>query len=237
MRTERRGERRRGRDSFHRRVRLLGCVVLLALGGSIPAAPGATEPTVTEVLQAHCSAREATATLRARFAQTKVFEALGEEDTSSGLLYYRRPDAVRWQYETPDSSWTVLHGEKGWSVFPRIRQVQKFDLRQSQAEAVLSIVGFGACGEDLQKTFEITLVAGGGDLQVLVMTPQEPEMAARFERIDLALDRKDHLPRQVVLHESSGNTVRFEFLELERGSRLEESLFEYEVPDGYEVVD
>ena len=237
MRTERRGERRRGRDSFHRRVRLLGCVVLLALGGSIPAAPGATEPTVTEVLQAHCLAREATATLRARFAQTKVFEALGEEDTSSGLLYYRRPDAVRWQYLAPDTSWTVLRGDSGWAVFPRIRQVQRFDLKRSRAEAVLSIVGFGSCGPGLEDAFQITLTSSPGGAPALALVPQKPELRAYFDRVDLTLDARDSLPRQVVMHETSGDTVRFEFIDLKRGVRVDEKLFEYEAPPGYEVVE
>jgi len=227
----------RSREILRGRLTLLGCVTLLSLCTAMPAAPRSTQLTVAEVLQAHCSAREATVTLRARFVQTKVFEALQEEDTSSGVLYYRKPDAVRWQYSTPDTSWTVLRGAKGWSVFPRIRQVQKFDLQQSRTEAALSIVGFGTCGKDLHEAFGITLAAGDDGLQVLAMTPQEPEMAARFDRIDLALDPKDHLPRQVVLHESSGNTVRFEFRDLEPGARIEDKLFEYEVPQGYEVVE
>ena len=196
-----------------------------------------SDPTGTFYVSSGQYQPEATATLRARFVQTKVFEALSEEDTSAGVLYYRKPDAVRWQYTAPDSSWTVLRGGKGWSVFPRIRQVQKFDLQQSQAEAVLSIVGFGACGKDLERAFEIGLSTGDDGLQVLAMKPREPEIAARFERIDLGLDPGDHLPRRVVLHESSGNTVRFEFHDLERGATIRDELFEYAVPKGYEVVE
>lgn len=216
---------------------LLGGTALLTLAAATPPAPPAAPAAVAAVLQAHCRAREATATLQARFVQTKVFAALGEADTSSGVVYYRKPDAVRWQYLAPDTSWTVLHGELGWSVFPRIRQVQKFNLQRSQAEAVLSIVGFGACGKDLQDAFEISLVASGAAAQVLVMTPREAGIAARFARIELTLDSQDHLPRQVVLHESAGDTMRFEFLDLARGRRIEDKLFEFEIPKGYEVVE
>lgn len=228
---------RRARSGHRGGAAFLGCAALLGLGAAPPAAPRSPEPAVAAILQAHCRAREATVTLQAQFVQTKVFAALGEADTASGVLYYRKPNTVRWQYSAPDTSWTVLRGDKGWSVFPRIRQVQKFDLQRSQAEAVLSIVGFGVCGKDLQTAFEITLAAGEDGSQVLTLVPQEPEIASRFARIDLRLDPQDHLPRQVDLHETSGNTMRFEFRDLARGARIADALFEYAIPKGYEVVD
>ena len=176
-------------------------------------------------------------TLRTHFVQTKVFEALGEADTSSGVLYYRKPDAVRWQYFAPDTSWTVLRGDKGWAIFPGIRQVQKFDLKKSRADAVLSIVGFGSCGANLGEAFQITLTTAAGGSHVLAMRPKNPEIGAYFDRVELTLDPRDYLPRQVVMHETSGDTVRFEFLDLQRGARVEDKLFEYQTPKGYEVVE
>ena len=218
-----------------RRV-LAGAAGLLCLGIATPAA-SQPHPAVAAALQAHCQARQATPTLRARFVQTRIFETLAEADTAAGVLYYRRPDAVRWQYAEPETSWTVLNGDQGWSVFPRLRQVHKFDLQRAQTEAVLSIVGFGACGKDLQQTFAITLEPSEERTQVLRMTPLESEIAARFTHIDLVLDTQDHLPRQVVLHETSGNTMRFEFLDVERGVRIADALFEYEFPKGYEILE
>ena len=230
--------RSRGGQEAKRSSGKLGAFIGLLVFCTVPQAVlGAAPRTLPEVLEAHCQAREATRTLRARFVQTKVFEVLGEEDASSGVLYYLKPDAVRWQYFEPDTSWTVLRGEKGWSVFPRIRQVQKFELRGSRVDALLSIVGFGSCGRDLEEVFQITLDTSTEGSDVLTMVPKDPEVAASFERVDLTLDPQDHLPRQVVMHEVSGDTVRFEFLDLERGGRVEDKLFEYETPKGYEVVE
>src|SRR5512139_2959471 len=134
MRTERPGIPKRCPELLLGHAGAVGCMTLFWLLTAIPATVTAP-PTAAEALRAHCAAREATVTLRAQCVQVKVFENLGEEDRSSGVLYYRKPDAVRWQYSEPDTSWTVLQGDKGWSVFPRIRQVQKFDLQRSQAEA------------------------------------------------------------------------------------------------------
>lgn len=226
-----------GRRPSWRAAALCCGVLFLALGGEAGPAGSVKPATLAEVLAAHCRAREATATLRARFVQTKVFEALGESDTSSGILYYRKPDAVRWQYLAPDTSWTVLQGNSGWAIFPRIRQAQKLDLKRSKVDAVLSIVGLGSCGEGLEEAFEIALATPAGGGPALELVPKKPELRAYFDRVDLGLDGQDFLPRRVVLHETSGDTVRFEFAELRRGVRIDAALFEFVAPPGYEVVE
>jgi outer membrane lipoprotein-sorting protein len=224
-------------DRLGRRATLAAWYAVLALWALPIGALPASTPTLAEVLNAHCRAREATKSLRARFVQTKVFAALDERDTSSGVLCYRRPDALRWQYLEPDTSWTVVRGQSGWSVFPGIRQVQKFTLRGARAEALLSVIGFGSCGRDLRESFRIALRPGGDGAHVLEMVPEDPRFAASFARVDLTLDAKDFLPRKVVMREVSGDTTSFEFLGLERDARLADGLFEYEIPKGYTVVE
>lgn len=219
-------------------VLILGAAVLVSGMPAPPLRParGADLPPLARVLASHCQARQQLASLRARFVQTKVFEVLQEEDQSQGTLYYRQPDAVRWQFTKPDSSYTVLRGDSGWAVFPDIRQVQRFGLQGSRAANVLAIVGFGSCGPDLERAFRIALASGERGAPVLVLQPAAPELAASFDRIELTLDPVSHLPRKVSLHETSGDVVRFEFFDLQPGVPVDSGLFEYTVPKGFEVV-
>lgn len=216
----------------------LGAAVLVS---GMPAprlrpARAADSPPLAQVLASHCQARERLTSLRARFVQTKVFEVLQEEDQSQGTLSYRKPDAVRWQFTKPDSSYTVLRGDSGWAVFPDIRQVQRFGLRGSRAASALAIVGFGSCGPDLEHAFRISLASGERGAPVLVLEPVAPEIAGSFDRIELTLDPVSYLPRKVSMHEPSGDMVRFEFFDLQPGVPVDSGLFEYTVPKGYEVV-
>lgn len=213
-------------------------LVALLLAVPLPPASGRDAPprTLAGVLDAHCRARESTTTLRARFVQTKVFTAIGEEDRSAGVLYYRKPDKLRWEYSAPDRSWTVIAGDRGWAVFPRIRQVQRFAVGRSRADGILSTIGFGACGPALADAFETTLAFGPGGAPVLSMTPRGPELAASFTRVELTLDPKDHLPRDILLHETTGDTTRFVFSDVQRGVAIEGSLFLFTAPEGYSVV-
>jgi outer membrane lipoprotein carrier protein len=219
--------------SRYRRAALLAVAAVVLLAPSW--GHGTSPRPLGEVVAAHCRAREETATLRARFVQTKVFTVLGEEERSAGVLYYRKPDRLRWEYLEPDRAWTVIDGARGWAVFPSTRQVQRFELGGSRTDAILSIVGFGACGPAFADSFDMTLGSGPGGAPVLSMAPRRPELAASFTRIELTLDPKDDLPRLVVLHEITGDTVRFEFQDVRRGVPLEGSLFQFTTPKGYTV--
>ncbi len=199
-------------------------------------APPAPQPSLAGVLDAHCRARAALTTLRARFVQTKVFTAIEEEERSDGVLYYRKPDKLRWEYTAPDRSWTVIAGDRGWAVFPRIRQVQRFDVGRARADGILSTIGFGACGPALADAFDMTLASGAGGAPLLSMKPRRPELAASFTRIELTLDSKDHLPRDILLHETTGDTTRIELSDVRTGVAIEGSLFQFAAPEGYTVV-
>jgi outer membrane lipoprotein carrier protein len=201
------------------------------------AKPGGEGAPAAELLERHCRARAETAAVHARFVQTRRFAALGDEERSAGVLYYRRPDALRWEYDPPDGSWTVIRGRRGWAVFPRIRQVRTFELDGARVDGLLSAVGFAACGAAFAESFDVAGGEPGADGRpVLALTPRGGELAASLARIELALDPRDLLPRSIVLHEAGGDTVRLDLSDLRRNVPLAPTLFEYTTPKHYSVV-
>jgi outer membrane lipoprotein carrier protein len=216
-----------------RRISEIGLWVCLFF---LPVSAGAGQPTREEVIAGHCRARASTATVKAKFTQTKVFTLFDETKTSKGTLLFAQPDRICWQYEEPDKSSTVINGKTGWSVFPDIKQVQKFRLDGSKTNKVLSIIGFGECGTPLTESFKIKLDEGRKVGYVLLLKPTDPDITPYFSRIDLTLDRSDYMPRKIVLHEKAGDLLRFEFSGFKRNTRLDDSIFKWVVPEGYEVV-
>ena len=214
---------------------LVGSALLLMT--LLPTALSAGGPTLEEVLASHCRAREATTALKAKFNQTRVFTLFDEEETSKGMLYFAQPGRICWQYSQPDKSSTVINEQSGWSVFPDIKQVQKFDLAGSQTNKVLSIVGFGPCGSPLTESFDITMSTGKKGAFILEMTPTDEGITPYFSRVALTLDKSDYLPRKIELHEKSGDILIFRFSDLKQNIELDTAIFEYAVPEGYEVVE
>jgi outer membrane lipoprotein-sorting protein len=212
-------------------------VLAVGLGLLVPVVSHAGKPTLEEVLSEHCRARAAVVTLRAQFTQTKVFKLFDEEEVSKGVVYFAQPNRICWQYSEPDNSSTVISGNAGWSVFPDIEQVQKFQLEGSQANKVLSIVGFGPCGAPLTESFEIELGEVRKGTIALDMIPTDAAIRPYFSRVDLTLDRSDYLPREIELLEKSGDVLIFRFSNLDQEIKLDQTIFDYAVPEGYSVVE
>jgi outer membrane lipoprotein carrier protein len=203
----------------------------------VAGASRAGQPTLEEVLAQHCRARETVMTLKAQFDQIKEFTLFDEEEKSKGVLYFSHPHRICWQYSEPDESATVINGSDGWSVFPHIKQIQKFKLQGSQTNKVLSIVGFGPCAAPLTESFDIALEEVKKNTVTLDMTPTDDGIRPYFSRIHLTLGRSDFLPRRIDLYEKSGDILRFEFSKIKRDIELDNAIFEYVVPGGYEVVE
>jgi outer membrane lipoprotein carrier protein len=201
-----------------------------------PVRPAARPKELPAAVAAHCRARAAISTLRASFEQVRVLSAIGEEERSRGVVSYRKPDALRWEYQAPDRSWTVMNGAEGWAVFPDIRQVHRFAIDSTRRDGVLAIVGFGACGEEFADAFDFAVSPAPGGATLVTMTPLRPALAASIARVELTIDPRDHLPRRIVLQEPAGDSIRIELRDLQKGARLDRTLFEWNLPEGYTVV-
>ena len=197
----------------------------------------AAQESLDDVLAAHCEARAELRSLKAGFTQTRIFIIFEEEEISSGEFCYMSPNRVLWQFFEPDSSRTVLSGDTGWTVIPGVKQVQRIALGGSSTDRVLSIVGFGPCGGELSDFFEIEMMPAGDGPFHLRLAPTDESISPYFSAIELFLDRDDFLPRRIVFTEISDDLVIFEFSRMEKGADIDESLFEWSVPEGFEVLE
>ncbi len=219
-------------------MRTFPIYVFLAAAVLSAAAPArGEEPSLDEVLEAYCSARESLVSLRARFTQTKVFTLFDEREKSSGEFAFLAPDMIRWSFTEPDSTVTVINGKAAWTVLPHIRQVQKVALSGSSTDRVMSIIGFGSCGEELRRDFDITLGKGGEGMIRLRLGPVSDDISPYFSLIELDLDPSDDLPRRVVFHELSGDLLVFRFDSLRQGVPVSPDEFKLTVPDDYELIE
>jgi outer membrane lipoprotein-sorting protein len=217
--------------------RALQAAATFALALIVLSSPGAAEESLDDVLAAHCEARAALKSLEADFTQTRVFTIFEEEEVSSGEFFFLHPGRVLWQFYDPDSSRTVLRGDTGWTVLPGVKQVQRITLGGSSTDRVLSIVGFGPCGGELADYFDIEMMPVSEGPFHLHLSPIDDAISPYFSVIELFLDREDFLPRRIVFTEISEDLVIFEFSRMESGVDIDESKFEWSVPEGFEVLE
>jgi outer membrane lipoprotein carrier protein len=94
----------------------------------------------------------------------------------------------------------------------------------------------------LEQEFDIepvpTAGRGEGGLPLITLVPKsnEPDSVRTVTKIVLEVQPKSHFIKTVAIHEISGNVSTFQFNNLKANSGLKNSLFDFEVPSGVEVV-
>jgi len=164
--------------------------------------------------------------LSAEFTQVTI-DAGGEVvEESRGRMYFQAPDLIRWDYLEPFPQMIVADGEQLWHYDESLEQVT---VRPQPAP---------------------------GDSPVLVLT--RPELLERFYRI-LPSERPDQLrfkplaeqaeiemarltfrdgqPATLDLFDPFGQSTRLTLTKLRRNPAIEPDMFEFEVPEGADVLE
>ena len=164
--------------------------------------------------------------LSAEFSQITVDGNDEVVEESRGRMYFQSPDLIRWDYLEPFPQVIVADGEQLWHYDESLEQVT---VRPQPAP---------------------------GDSPMLVLT--RPELLEKFYRI-LPSDRPDQLrfepladqaetemarltfrdgkPATLDLFDPFGQSTRLTLTNIERNPEIDASVFEFEVPEGADVLE
>lgn len=162
--------------------------------------------------------------IQANFVQEKRLAILARPLASHGRLVFRKPDSLRWEYDSPVKSLLLMHGG-------RTRQFVECDGRLIEAA--------GAAVEALPLVMgEITLWLGGrfaesADFAAelipgrrVVLSPRNPALARIIRRIELDFDDTPGMIRRVTISESETSETTLEFDSARLNQPLAQDLFE-----------
>ncbi len=210
--------------------------VLLFFVAGVPARTQGTAaaPDVDEVVQRLQSAYRRLETLQAEFTQSLHSSALATPQRESGTLYVHRPSRMRWEYREPEDKLAVVDGERTWLYIPAEGQVFVGSLAALGRGGALGLLLGDAM--DLRRDFVVEVAADGDGkplADTLSLVPRQP--SEEFERIELTLANND-LPQRIVVHGAAGDVMEYRLRRVRTGMVLEDALFEFQPPEGVEVV-
>jgi outer membrane lipoprotein carrier protein len=179
--------------------------------------------------------RYAAGDFEADFIQESHLKAMGMVDTAKGHLYFGRPGMMRWHYKMPEEYLIITDGDTVWIYRPEEKQVmlgRAVDYFGSKKGADF----FTKPGE-LSREFMMELAPK----EVQEEAHYVLRLVPRTERQDLVelylFISKDtfHIVKSVTCNLfGDRTTIRFEGYMFDRG--LNSSLFEFEIPNGVDVV-
>jgi len=217
-------------------ARTAACAAVLALGAlgptraaaeDVPSA--APQANVDAVLKRIQGKYEAVDLMKARFAQKSASPLYGETE-QMGTLTVQRPKKMRWDFEG-DGKQFISDGTTMWVYSQKENQVIRyadFASQSASADAILQSL------DKLGALFDVTLEEGDG--VVLGLLPKDEASKAQVKNIRLSLDDDLELKEVVVTDAYEGvTTLSFETVTL--GGSVPPGTFQFEIPEGAEVVD
>ena len=191
---------------------------------------------VVELLQ---DRYDKTTDISARFRQ-RTFAAGDEKGVEAeGRVWFKRPELMRWEYETPEKKLIVTSGKDVYLYEEEVNQVTVIS-RERFLNSEISRAFF--CGKGrLREYFKIDSACSGPEEGLeeakecwsLRLIPRKE--TPNLKELVLHIDRKSHLIRAVTLLDQLGGRTEIVFSQIKVNSSVPDSLFHFTIPAGAEV--
>lgn len=174
--------------------------------------------------------------LRADFIQRKESQLLAEPQTSKGVLSFRKPDQVRWEYRDPDPMVIIISGETMLTWFQDLKRAEKMQIGR-YSEQVFRFMGATAALDTLTEYFTVEAIFPGDPKEPyqLSLTPRYRRIAKKLQKMSIWIDPERFLPVRLSYLEPDGDHTEYELREVESDPTLPDELFDLGLPDDVAV--
>ncbi len=175
--------------------------------------------------------------IRADFAQTNESATFGGEplmspERKTGEVLFAKPGKMRWTYQTPEQSVVVSNGSTLWIYDVEAESVTRLAVTSGflSGAAVQFLLGDGV----ILETFDVRASRCGARRVSLDLVPKTD---ATYERLGLVADPSTGEVLATSVLDLFGNLTRIEFSEIETNLAPDQEAFEFEAPEGVEVIE
>lgn len=145
--------------------------------------------------------------MKCDFVQTKSLRMLKSKVVSKGVMYYGKPNKLRWEYTSPYHYVFILNGQTVW--LKNSKGNSKIDVAQSKmfkeiTRIMMSSV-LGTCVSN-NRDFKVSL-SGHGNVWQAVMIPRRNPMKQMFSSITVYFDMARSMVSAVKMTEKNGDTT------------------------------
>ena len=196
---------------FHEQVSWTKWVgVMLIVAGCLFIAGPVQAQDVKAARQHIVDAAKGMKTMQCDFIQTKQTKLLSAASVSTGRLYYRQPDRLRWEYLTPTAHTFEIDGQK--VLMSDSRGSREVDIRRNRkyremARLMTNIMSAQSFVDE--QDFQVSLAQAGKEW-IATLVPRRKEVRHIFSSIILRVTPDQWLVHQVELVEPKGDRTVIE---------------------------
>jgi len=211
-------------------------IVLLALGLGLGQVSQGWAITPEEVITKVQKQYDSTGVFKTRFRQESKLKSQAAGDSAEGLLYFKKPSQMRWDYQSPaaQKKEVIADGREVFIYIPQDKTVMVYPMKQvMRSDLVMRF--FSGIG-DIQRDFTVgwhTPYQGSGPMRILLKpTKAQPDL----KDLVLTIDPTTNLVQTLEFTNAYGDFTRMNFSGTQLNVSLDPNFFKFTPPPGVQVV-
>lgn len=150
-------------------------------------------------------------TMQCVITQTKHLSLLSEDMTAKGIMVYRQPNELRWEYTSPYEYLFIFNGEQVY-VGNKTRQDVVGTGSNKVYKEVARLMMATVTGTALANSSEFAIDVDASDAAWLVtLTPKKKEIKRMFRKFVLSFSKSACMIAEVAIYETNGDCTNIHF--------------------------
>jgi outer membrane lipoprotein carrier protein len=217
-------------------AKFIAVLAAILLGGVLPRISCAAEPppiddTVNRLQQIY----EKTQDFQANFIQETTVKSIRKTDVEEGIVYFRNPKQMLWDYKKPKTKKLIINSKKAWLYLPQDKAVyvQESD-KIFKSEALIKFLsGLGKLSDDFTIQYATPHAMDKGGNYLLQLYPREK--GASYQYLQMTIEKNGFHILQVSFDDVMGNSTLLKFSGIKMNVGLSSKLFQFQQPPGVSI--
>lgn len=167
---------------------------------------------------------------------TKSMAMLDEDmgfDKASGIFFFKGPDFLKVQQDTPGEEYVISNGKSIWWYVPDEKTAYRYD-DMGKELSILSMIFLGL--KNPEDEFGVTVTEPEDEKEyLLTLTPDES--LEEIDYINVTVSKNEYRITRIEILDIAGNLTRFKLGEFEQKNGMDDSFFDFKVPEGVKIVE
>lgn len=178
-----------------------------------------------QVLQKIDRTAAAMKSMQCSFTQTKSMKMLSKEMVSKGVMYFKTPNKLRWQYTSPYNYTFLMNGDKVRMVSGQT--TQNVDVKRNKIfRQITNIILNSITGGNLSKTADFSVVLyKDGSTYYAQLYPKKKELKQIYKYIRIHFNASLTMVTKMEMVEKTGDTTTVKLLNVKINQSINESFF------------
>jgi outer membrane lipoprotein carrier protein len=172
--------------------------------------------------------------IQAAFTQIALVKSVGRKQQSQGVVYFKKPGKMRWEYTNPEQQLLVSDGKTMWFYVAEDGQViiQNAEDAYGSKTPITFLSGMGK----LQNDFYMKLLPASEGVTVykLELLPKQPQ--PDLAKLILSVEPTTYRIVHTAVYDPYGNITDVFLNDIQANAMLPDELFTFEIPEGVDVI-